>query len=253
MDALYAECLIRLRELLSWEYNCAPEDFSDMKNVLTVPALHPGRRQYSDEPYYFHMVTLGENAVITADPELHPFLLGFQAGRTGHWLFELPNLMPLERELEARGYTLTSTYHMFLPCKGHVSVGDWACRWFPEAELRQFYGDSRFPNAILDRYHPERPDRLALCAYDGEKIMGMAGCSEDAAGWFQIGIDVMPEYRSRGIGTALVAILKDRILAEGGIPFYGTSVSNYHSWNVALNCGFRPAWVEIGAKKRETP
>ena len=42
-----------------------------------------------------------------------------------------------------------------------------------------------------------------------------------------------------------------KILEEGNIPFYGTSLSNYHSWNIALNSGFRPAWVEIGAEKKK--
>jgi len=79
--------------------------------------------------------------------------------------------------------------------------------------------------------------------------MGMAGCSEDAPGWMQIGIDVMPEYRSRGVGAYLVTLLKNKILEMGDIPFYGTGVSNYYSWNIALNCGFRPAWVEIGATR----
>ena len=88
-----------------------------------------------------------------------------------------------------------------------------------------------------------------MCAYDGESIMGMAGCSEDAPGWLQIGIDVLPEYRSKGVATYLVTLLKNKILEEGHIPFYGTSLSNYHSWNIALNCGFRPVWVEIGAEK----
>ena len=77
--------------------------------------------------------------------------------------------------------------------------------------------------------------------------MGMAGCSEDAPGWMQIGIDVLPKFRSKGIGTYLVTILKNKIEEMGAIPFYGTSVSNYHSWNIALNSGFRPTWVEIGA------
>ncbi len=117
--------------------------------------------------------------------------------------------------------------------------------------MRQFYGDPRFPNAILDKYHPERPDRLAVCAYNGERIMGMAGCSEDAPGWLQIGIDVLPEYRSQGVGAGLVWLLRERILKKGDIPFYGTSLSNLHSWNIALNCGFRPAWVEIEAKKKQ--
>ena len=63
----------------------------------------------------------------------------------------------------------------------------------------------------------------------------------------QIGIDVLPKFRSKGIGTYLVTILKNKIEEMGAIPFYGTSVSNYHSWNIALNSGFRPTWVEIGA------
>ena len=46
-------------------------------------------------------------------------------------------------------------------------------------------------------------------------------------------------------------LLKNKIEEMGDIPFYGTSVSNYHSWNIALNCGFKPAWVEIGAKRKK--
>ena len=61
----------------------------------------------------------------------------------------------------------------------------------------------------------------------------------------------LSEYRSRGIGTYLVTLLKNKIEEMGDIPFYGTSVSNYHSWNIALNAGFKPAWVEIGAKKQK--
>lgn len=84
---------------------------------------------------------------------------------------------------------------------------------------------------------------------DGDTIMGMAGCSEDAPSWLQIGVDVIPEYRSKGIGIYLVSLLKNKILEWDDIPFYGTSLSNYHSWNIVLNCGFRPSWLEIGAKK----
>ena len=250
-DALYTRCLARLREQLALEYNCTPEDFRREENVLTRSALCAGQRDYGDRPYYFHMATFGGNAVVTAAEEMQEFLQGFISGRVGHWLFELPNLQPLERELEGRGYTLSPTFHMFLPTLARGPAPGFPVRWFGETELKRFYGDPRFPNAILDSFHPERPDRLAVCAYDGDRIMGMAGCSEDAPGWFQIGIDVEPEYRSRGVATGLVALLKERILAEGGIPFYGTSVSGYHSWNTALNCGFRPTWVEIGAKKRK--
>lgn len=242
----------QLYELLSKEYNCVPADFCKQENILTESALQDGGRKYSKEKYFFHMATLGGNAVLTAEKDLHPFLREFMKNRPGHWLFELPNLLPLEKELNRFGYTLTQTYHMFLPVVHVVPKKDFSVKWFyGQKEISRFYGDERFPNAICSEYLPHRPDRMVVCAYDGENIMGMAGCSEDAPGWQQIGIDVMPSYRSKGVGTYLVTLLKNKIVEEGNIPFYGTSLSNYHSWNIAINCGFRPAWVEIGAEKRK--
>lgn len=236
-----------LRSLLALEYNCKAGDFARDENLLTVSALHDGRRIYQKEAYFFHMVTLGRGAVVTADERLHPFLRDFIKDRPGHWLFELPNLLPLERELNRFGYTLTQTHHMFLPTRAVSPKVQFAVKWFRGEEIYAFYGDPRFPNAICAEYLPHRPDRQLVCAYDGDEIIGMAGCSEDAPHWMQIGIDVMPAYRGCGVATALVTLLKNQIEADGDIPFYGTSLSNYHSWNVALNSGFSPAWVEIGA------
>lgn len=238
-----------LFKLLSLEFNCSPEDFTKTENILTVSAINEGRRVYSPEKYFFHMVTTGRNAVATADECLHPFLSEHIKSREGYKLFEMPNLMPIEKELNKHGRTLSQTHHMFLPCERVEPKQNYPVKWFYDTKIMQFYGDERFPNAICDKYKPERPDRIVVIAYDGDRIMGMAGCSEDAKGWQQIGIDVMPEYRSKGVGTYLVTLLKNKIAENGDIPFYGTSVSNYHSWNIALNCGFRPAWVEIGDKK----
>ncbi len=241
----------KLYYLLSLELNCTPEAFLKSENILTVPALHEGGRRYSPEPYFFHMATTGGNAVVTADDSLHPFLKEFLNSCAGHRLFEIPNLLPLAAELNRFGYTLTETYHMFLPCRKAAVQKHYPVKWFCDGEIMPFYGDKRFPNAICPAFTPERPDRIVVCAYDGDRIMGMAGCSEDAPHWQQIGIDVMPEYRSMGVGTYLVTLLKHRIVEQGDIPFYGTSISNYHSWNIAVNCGFQPAWVEIGAAKKE--
>ncbi len=240
-----------LTQLLSRELNCAPEDFRKRENVLTV-SVPSGGRVYQKEPYFFHMATLGFNTVVTADERLHPFLREYMRGekRQMHWLMEIPNLLPLEKELNRFGYTLTKTYHMFLSDGETVPQGSLPVKWYNgKAEIEPFYGDARFPNAICASYQESRPDRIAVCAFDGEKMMGMAGCSEDAPGWQQIGIDVLPEYRSRGVAAFLVTLLKNEILRRGDIPFYGTNLANYHSWNTALNSGFRPAWVEIGAAR----
>ena len=238
-----------LKKLLSLELNCSHKDFDKTENIITAPVLNEGRRVYQKEPYFFHMATLGGNAVITADECLHGFLREWSAEKQGHWLFEQPNLLPLEKELNRYGYTLSQSHHMFLPKQRTVPVGSFEAKWFFDKEIHQFYGDERFPNAICSEYLPHRPDRIVVCAYIDGEIAGMAGCSEDAKGFQQIGIDVMPEFRSKGIGAYLVATLKNEIERRGDIPFYGTSLSNLYSWKIALKCGFRPAWVEIGCKK----
>lgn len=245
MPSKYLEPLLKQ---LALEYNCAPGDFLRPDNIVTQSCLRENRRHYSDEKPFFHMATLGQNAVITADRKLHPFLRIF-AREKGRALFEFPNLLPLERELSQYGYTLMSSFHMFLPKHDVRPESRYPVQWFYGEAIHPFYDKAGFENALNGK-NCARPDRIAVCALDGTAIMGMAGCSEDAPGWLQIGVDVMPAYRSRGVGTYLVALLKNEIIARGAIPFYGTSLSNYHSWNIAINSGFYPAWVEIGAKKK---
>ncbi|WP_302338235.1 GNAT family N-acetyltransferase [uncultured Ruminococcus sp.] len=242
-----------LTAMLAQEYCCTPEDFQRSENILTPTVLVTKGRIYNQKRHFFHMATTGGNAVISASPKLHPFLHQWVQCQPGHALFQIPHLIPLEQELQKHGYHLTETYHMFLPTSQALDIPprqDCSAVWLTQEELLPFYGSPSFPNAICPECTPNRPDVLAVCAYHGTQLMGMAGCSEDMAGWLQIGIDVLPEYRSKGLGTYLVTLLRNRILQDlHAIPFYGTSIANYHSWNIAIRSGFRPAWLEICAER----
>lgn len=239
----------KLKELLAAEYFCDTSDFDIEENVLTEAETPRGGRRYYAQKKFFHMVTTGTNAVITADPALDSFLVRFMKGGKGYELFQIPKLVQLEKELNSHGQTLTDIYRMYLPDRDIEPVLDIPVKWFRDKEINRFYCNKSFPNAICPRPDKNRPDRLVVCAYDGKTIIGMAGASEDADGWMQIGIDVLPGYRSKGIGAYLVTLLKKRVIEEGAIPFYGTSTGNIHSANVALNSGFAPAWTEIGSKR----
>lgn len=240
----------KLLHQLSLDFNCTPEDLQAKENIITVSKLNDGRRKYSPDKPFLQMATLGGNAVIMADECLHEFLRGLIKDVEGHRLLELGNLMKIDEELKRYGYRMAPTHHMFLPWEDVRVEERFKVKWLYDDEISSFYGNPKFPNAIaFPEPCPDRPDRIVVVAVDGETIMGMAGCSEDGPGWQQIGIDTLPEYRSRGIGTYLVTLLKNRIIEMGDVPFYGTAAANIHSQNIALKSGFRPAWVETEAMK----
>ena len=250
--AMFKNYFEKLLKQLAVDYNCTVEDLRAKENIVTVPALNEGRRSYSPGKPFLQMVTAGENAVIMADECLHGFLHELIKNVEGHHLFEFDNLMKINEELAKYGYRMNPTHHMFLPCSDVKTEDRFQVKWFYDSEISRFYGDPRFPNAIsYPTPCPVRPDTIVVTACDGDKIMGMAGCSEDAPHWQQVGIDVLPEYRSRGIGSYLVTLLKNKIIEMGDVPFYGTAAANIRSQNIAVNSGFKPAWVETEAMRIE--
>ena len=88
-----------------------------------------------------------------------------------------------------------------------------------------------------------------LAALEDGRILGMAGASADSPMMWQIGINVEPEARGKGVAALLVTLLKNDILERGVLPFYGTAMSHIASQRVALAAGFRPAWAELVTEK----
>ena len=125
-----------------------------------------------------------------------------------------------------------------------------------EEQVKSFRGDKRYSNAL--GFSERRPDVLVLAAYavdgagdtEGAGIpanadpVAMVGMSDDSPIMRQIGIDVLPAFRGAGIASALVRDAARLTLAEGYLPFYGTSPSHMLSQRVALNAGLVPTWWE---------
>ena len=129
-------------------------------------------------------------------------------------------------------------------------------------QFERFRGDKRYSNAL--GFSVTRPDVLVLAAYPvdqnaskasevvaaGESDpalvdpIAMVGMSDDSPIMRQIGIDVLPAWRGAGIASVLVRDAARLTLAEGYLPFYGTSPSHMLSQRVAMNAGLVPTWWE---------
>jgi len=246
------ELLGLIKKQLAIEYNCLVNDFSSSNNIITVSENNAEIRHYINGMFFFQMATFGDNAVITADECIHEWLKEYTKDKKGHWLFEHNNLVKIDEKLKEHNKKLYHTHHMFLSYKETTPKDiNIKTEWFEKEAIHQFYETKMFPNALCTKYNPKRPDVLAVAAYDGDKIIGMAGCSADTPLLWQVGIDVNENYRGRGIGTYLVTLIKNETEKRGKIPFYGTSLSNLHSWGIALNSGFSPVWVEIQTIEEE--
>ena len=60
---------------------------------------------------------------------------------------------------------------------------------------------------------------------------------------WQIGMDILPEYRNNGLAAYLVNWLTLEILNREVVPYYGTASSNIASQRVAHRAGYLPAWM----------
>lgn len=161
--------------------------------------------------------------------------------------FETPNMQWLNDRLIEKGHRICFMAEYYLPDVDKIP--DLPCRYelriLEQTDFTELYL-LEWSNALCkDRKHL---DVLGIGAYDDGKLIGLAGCSADCEDMWQIGVDVLPDYRRQGIAAALTSRLARHILAREKVPFYCSAWSNIRSVRNAVKSGFIPAWVEMTAK-----
>ena len=231
----------------AYDSGCDPEDFLKAENVVTISQKHPYARKYLKLPLSCDLVSYGTNIVAQASEEIAPLVKEYIDRYPVEHCFETPNLHVLDEMLRPYGQKICFMAEYFLPdvdalkelpCEYEMRVlhqEDFATLYLPQ-----------WSNALCeDRKHL---DILGVGAYDNGKLIGLAGCSADCEMMYQIGVDVLPEYRRKGIASALTSRLALEILALDKVPFYCAAWCNIKSVRNAIRSGFRPAWVAMTAK-----
>ncbi len=234
----------------AYDFSCSAEDFMKDTNVVVLSQKNEKARKYLSLPLACDLVSYGNNIVAQVSPELKEEVSAYiNRYQTAH-CFETPNLHVLNQVLAKHQLQVCFMAEYFLP--DMTQLKELPCtyelRVLYQKDFADLYTDA-WSNALCkDR---KELDVLGVGAYDNGRLIGLAACSADCEMMYQIGVDVLPEYRRQGIASALTSRLALEILGIGKVPFYCAAWSNIKSVRNAIKCGFRPAWVNITAKSNE--
>lgn len=229
------------------DLHCRVEDFTCGHNVVVLSQNDPAARRYLELPFACNLVYYGDNIVASVSEGLRDIVTAYIRRYPAEHCFETPHMHVLDDQLHPMGFRVCFMAEYFLP--DLTLLRERPCpypvRLLEPAQLSGLY-TPQWSNALCEKRR--ELDVLAVGAFDGETLVGLAGCSADCETMWQIGIDVLPTYRRKGIASALTSRLALEILRRGRVPFYCAAWSNLKSVRNALRAGFRPAWVEMTAK-----
>ena len=232
------------------DLGCTAADFTKHDPVIVSAGISPDARKYLKQPYAAYFVSYGSNIVASVSPELRGIVQEYLRQFPLIHSFEPPHLHVLHEALWPLGYGVGTTAEYWLPDVNAVQPQ--SCGFGLRVLTKQDFAPLYLPewsNALCEKR--AELDVLGVGAYDGDRLVGLAGCSADCESMWQIGVDVLPEYRRKGIAAAVTSRLAAEILARGKVPFYCCAWCNLASARNAVKSGFRPAWTEMNVCSSE--
>ncbi len=230
------------------DLGCSVADFLAGEDKIVTSTANPGARRYLTLPFPANLVSYGGNIVASVSEEYRSIIESYIGRFHLYECFETPAVNVLTDMLRPHSAGVCFMAEYWLPDLDRLTAQP--CGYRTEI-LTSFDGLylPQWSNALCEKRR--ELDVLGVGAYDGERLVGLAGCSADCDTMYQIGVDVLPEYRRQGIASALTSRLALEILDRGKVPFYCCAWSNVRSAKNAVKSGFSPAWVEMTVKSME--
>ena len=233
-----------LEKQLAIDYDCTMEEVRSEENVFRVLKCNDGARPIGNADTLLKVAVYREKLLVMANEVILEWCKDFLGQNNGVWFSEPENLIVIHDKLQEHGQKLVDAHHHYIPSPNWtVQEKRFDVKWYEKDELEVFRGDGRFWEALL--FDENTPDMLAVCAMDGETILGMASVTRDTDLMWQIGVNVTEEGKGKGVGAYVTALLKDKVLKRGIVPTYATVESHIKSQKVAFQAGFEPVFYEI--------
>ncbi len=226
---------------------------------IEVPAFDGGVHVIKAKPYGAHaiktktgtpfldMISFGGGVVAVADESIVEYVTEYLSNcvKSPFRAFDAPNVFKLNEYLSRHGYAAEEMVQGFLPSRLLSPRTAREITILSGDEINMLYEFKDFSEALCYSTAAPRRDEIAAVYYDRSRPVGVAGCSNDSENMYQIGVDVLPEYRRRGIASELVKKLTVLIAEKGICPYYRCAWSNIASRRTAISCGYSDAWVEL--------
>ncbi len=243
----YKEMLKIAMEQSAEDLGCSADDF--MRNENVVVPFRPGDncRRYLKLPITANLVSYGNNVVAGVTDDVADIVREYIDKFEYYHLFETPNMNWLNDRIMPLGHKCCFMAEYFLPSP--EGIPDIPCKYETRILTKDDFADLYVPswsNALCE--NRKELDVLGVGAYDGDRLAGLAACSADCDTMWQIGVDVLPEYRKQGLASSLTSLLAKEIMKRGNVPFYCCAWSNIRSARNAIRSGFVPSWVEFTLK-----
>ena len=229
------------------DIGCKPDDFMKHENVVVPFHLGANARKYYQLPIAANLVSYGNNIVAAVTEDLSDLVAEYIGRYSFYHCFETPNMLWLNERLTERGLKVCfmAEYYLFDTNRASDLACAYETRILGPADFEALYLPE-WSNALCkDR---KQLDVLGVGAYEKDQLIGLAGCSADCEDMWQIGVDVLPEYRRQGIASVLTSTLAREIMNREKVPFYCSAWSNIRSVRNGVKSGFVPAWVEMSIK-----
>lgn len=232
----------------AYDCNCEAKDFLAEHNIVSIFKANTKARKYIPLTLECDLVSYGNNIVAQTSERTKAVVTEYINKYLAYRCFETPNINALNELLAPYDLKVCFMAEYFLPDVTKLKELDCGheLRILQKQDFADLYSE-QWSNCLT--FDDRERDVLAVGAYDDDKLIGLAGCSADCEMMYQIGVDVLPEYRRKGVASALTSKLSLEILKLGKVPFYCAAWSNIKSVRNAIKSGFYPAWVELTARE----
>lgn len=177
----------KIEELLSKEFYCSLEELNGKETVYSV--------NFGAEQPYIKILVYRNCVVVCTSENLHSKVRELLQNKNRDEIFELP-------------LVYGQTIH-FVPnddCTEDILVSlDYEFMFLFDKDILSLAGLTGFENSLAFDKNGSTSTKAVYIAKDKNRIIGVAGAAESSVnGVWEIGIDVMEEYRNAKLGTYLV-------------------------------------------------